>query len=69
MHVLPSTQAFKCKLYQNGLIRKFKARFYVRDDSKLKEQISLKLLPRGAMGDYTFTIYSVSTYELIYHAS
>jgi hypothetical protein len=29
-HVIPSTWAFKCKRYPNGLIKKFKARFCAR---------------------------------------
>ena len=32
MSVLPSTWAFRCKRYPNGLIRKLKARFCCRGD-------------------------------------
>jgi len=32
MHVLPSTWAFKIKQFPDSLIKKFKARFYVRGD-------------------------------------
>jgi hypothetical protein len=36
MESLPSTWAFKCKLYTDGLIKKFKARFCARGDKQLK---------------------------------
>jgi hypothetical protein len=35
-HVIPSTWAFKCKRYPDGLIKKFKARFCARGDKQLK---------------------------------
>jgi hypothetical protein len=36
MNVLPSTWAFKCKRFPDGLIKKLKARFCVRGDKQLK---------------------------------
>ena len=36
MNVLPSTWAFKCKRYPDGLIKKFKARFCARGDRQIK---------------------------------
>ena len=36
MNVLPSMWAFKFKLYPDGLVKKFKARFCARGDKKIK---------------------------------
>ena len=36
MNVLPSTWAFKCKRFPDGLIKKFKARFYARGDRQIE---------------------------------
>jgi hypothetical protein len=36
MNVLPSTWAFKCKRYPDGLIKKFKARFCARGDRQIE---------------------------------
>ena len=36
MNVLPSTWAFKCKCFPDGLIKKLKARFCVREDKQLE---------------------------------
>ena len=36
MNILPSTWAFKCKRYPDGLIKKFKARFCARGDRQLE---------------------------------
>jgi hypothetical protein len=36
-HVIPSTWAFKCKQYPDGLIKKFKARFCARGDKQVEE--------------------------------
>jgi hypothetical protein len=36
MNVLPSTWAFKCKRFPDGLIKKLKARFCVRGDKQLE---------------------------------
>jgi len=36
MNVLPSTWAFKCKRYPDGLIKKFKARFCARGDKQIE---------------------------------
>jgi hypothetical protein len=35
-HVIASTWAFKCKLYPDGLIKEFKARFCARGDQQIK---------------------------------
>ncbi len=35
-HVIPSTWAFKCKRYPDGLTKKFKARFCARGNKQLK---------------------------------
>jgi hypothetical protein len=35
-HVIPSTWAFKCKQYPDGLIKKFKARFCARCDKQVE---------------------------------
>lgn len=36
MNVLPSTWAFKCKRYSDGLVRKLKARFCARGDRQIE---------------------------------
>lgn len=36
MHVIPSTWAFKCKRYPDGLVRKLKARFCARGDRQVE---------------------------------
>ena len=36
MNIINSTWAFKCKRYPDGLIKKFKARFYARGDQQLQ---------------------------------
>ena len=36
MNVLPSTWAFKCKRFPDGLIKKFKARFCARGDRQIE---------------------------------
>ena len=36
MHVLPSTWAFRCKRYPDGLVRKLKARFCVSGDRQIE---------------------------------
>jgi hypothetical protein len=36
MHVLPSTWAFKCKRFPDGIIRKLKARFCARGDRQIE---------------------------------
>jgi hypothetical protein len=36
MRVLPSTWAFKCKLFPDGIIRKLKARFCARGDCQIE---------------------------------
>jgi hypothetical protein len=36
MKVISSTWAFKCKMYHNGLIKKFKARVCARGDQQLE---------------------------------
>jgi hypothetical protein len=36
MHVFPSTWAFKCKRFPDGIIRKLKARFCARGDRQIE---------------------------------
>ena len=45
MNVLVSTWAFKCKIYPDGSIRKFKARFYCKGDQQVHGIDYLTLLP------------------------
>ena len=40
-NVIPSTWAFKCKRFPDGLIKKFKARFCACGNMQLEELISL----------------------------
>ena len=42
MNVIPSTWAFKCKHFPDGLIKKFKARFCARGDRQMRAQIPLR---------------------------
>ena len=51
MNVIPSTWAFKCNRFPDGLIKKFKARFCARVDRQIEGVDSIDLLGSSCIID------------------
>jgi hypothetical protein len=70
MNVLPSTWAFKCKRYPDGLVKKLKARFCVRGDRQREGVDFFETFRTGSeLDDSTFDANPVLGTRLSYSAS